>query len=275
MNPGDRIHGFVVKDIRNIKCLNIQVIQLEHIKTGAKHLHISAEDSNNCFALTFKTIPTDSSGIAHVLEHMLLCGSKKHPSDSQFSRVMSSGFKTFINAITTATWTMYVFASQNEKGFYHLADMYLDAAFNPLLKESDFLRQCCRVERATPENSDGKFKYNGIVYNEMLGVFSNPSSLMYQKLFESLFPTLPYRHSFGGNPQEIAQLNQKSLLAFHSRFYRPKNAYTYTYGDFPLEHHLIFLNERLLQVVTEGEPKALNTLAEEHRYDSPRIFNFP
>ena len=275
MNSGDRIHGFVVKDIRDIKCLNIQVIQLEHTRTGANHLHISAEDSNNCFALTFKTIPTDSSGIAHVLEHMLLCGSKKYPSDSQFTRVMSSGFKTFINAITTATWTMYVFASQNEKGFYQLADMYLDAAFYPLLKESDFLRQCCRVERDTSGNSGVNFKYNGIVYNEMLGVFSNPSSLMYQKLFESLFPSLPYRHSFGGNPGEIPHLSQKTLLAFHARFYQPRNAYTYTYGNFPLERHLKFLNDRLLQAATRGESEAVIALGEEHRYESPKTFHFP
>ena len=188
MKPGEISHGFQLSDVKAVPALNIQVFQFLHLQTGAKYVHVASEDINNCFAIVLPTIPSDSSGVAHVLEHLVLCGSEKYPADSQSARIISSGFKTFINAITTSAWTMYVFASQSLPGYYHLADMYLDAVFNPLLRESDFLKQCCRVEQhAGKDRGDGP-QYNGIVYNEMLGMFSNPASLAQAALHGALCP---------------------------------------------------------------------------------------
>lgn len=151
--------------------LNLTAYRLRHTKTGAEHLHIARDDSNNVFAVSFRTTPQDSTGVAHILEHLALCGSAKYPIRDPFFKMLNRSLSTFMNAFTGPDYTMYPFSTQNSKDFYNLLSIYLDATFFPLLKNLDFMQEGWRLEHANVTDRTTPLTFKGVVFNEMKGVF--------------------------------------------------------------------------------------------------------
>jgi len=270
--PGAEIGGYVLKKIVQLTEIESFYYELEHIKTGAKHVHVSRNDRENTFSVAFKTVPKDSSGVAHILEHTALCGSKKYPVRDPFFSMLKRSLSTFMNAFTSSDWTMYPFCTQNRKDFYNLMDIYLDAAFFPLLSELNFKQEGHRLEiEETPEEGI-KLVYKGVVYNEMKGAMSSADQVMGRSLLNALYPDTTYRYNSGGEPSEIPKLTYEQLKDFHRKHYHPSNAFFYTYGDIALKEHLAFIEEKILDGFTKIDPKT--DVDPQPRWDKPRIATY-
>ena len=214
-----------------IASLNIEIQEYRHNKTGAQHFHIAADDSNNVFLVALRTTPLDSTGVAHILEHTTLCGSERYPVRDPFFMMTRRSLNTFMNAFTSSDWTAYPFASQNQKDFKNLLQVYMDAVFFPTLDELDFAQEGHRVEFAEEGNPDSDLEYKGVVYNEMKGAMSSPSRSLWQTLTSHLFPSVTYHYNSGGEPENIPDLSYEELKAFHHDHYHPSNAIFMTYGN--------------------------------------------
>ena len=274
MKKGNRLHGYVVKRIENLKELNSTLIQLEHELTGAKHIHIENKDKENTFAILFRTVPKDSTGVAHILEHTVLCGSRKFNVKDPFFSMLKRGLSTFMNAFTSSDWTMYPFSTQNLKDYYNLADVYLDATFFPNIDELSFKQEGHRLELNKTENKE-ELVYKGVVYNEMKGAMSSPSEILGRSLLKVLYPDTTYSNNSGGEPSDIPKLSWDDLKKFHSKFYHPSNAFFYTYGSFDLEEHLKFINQKVLSEFTKKEMDT--TIGSQPRWEKPEkaTFHYP
>ncbi len=256
-----------------IASLNIEAQEYRHRITGARHLHLAAEDRNNAFAVAFLTPPQDSTGVAHILEHTVLCGSRRFPVRDPFFLMTRRSLNTFMNAFTSSDWTAYPFASQNQKDFKNLLQVYLDAVFFPQLNVLDFAQEGCHLEFEDHENPTTDLVYKGVVYNEMKGAMSSPSTRLAQALSAELFPTTPYHHNSGGEPEAIPRLTYEQLKAFHARHYHPSNAFFATYGDFDVAEHQAHFHEWALRYF-EARPLDLR-IPDEQRYTSPRSVTLP
>ncbi len=267
MKINDRVHGYLVKRVENLIELDSKLIELEHEKTGAKHIHIKNNDKENTFAILFRTIPEDSTGVAHVLEHTVLCGSRKFKVKDPFFSMLKRGLSTFMNAFTSSDWTMYPFSTQNLKDYYNLADVYMDAAFFPNIDELSFKQEGHRLELVQTKDKK-ELVYKGVVYNEMKGAMSSPSEILGRSILQVLYPDTTYSNNSGGEPSEIPKLTLEKLRAFHSKFYHPSNAFFYTYGSFSLESTLKFINEKVLSEFTKKEMDT--RISSQPRWDTPR-----
>lgn len=216
-----------------VESLNIDVAEYRHRKTGAQHIHISTDNPENVFLVALRTVPHDSTGVAHILEHTALCGSEKYPVRDPFFMMIRRSLNTFMNAFTSSDWTAYPFASQNRKDFNNLLDVYLDAVFFSRLDELDFCQEGHRVEFAEPENPDSPLVYKGVVYNEMKGAMSSVSSTLWHTMCEYLYPTTTYHYNSGGDPACIPDLTYEQLKSFYKTHYHPSNAIFMTFGDIP------------------------------------------
>lgn len=275
LKQGDLLLGYKIVKKENLDDIDSVFYQLEHLATGARHIHISNKDKENTFGVAFRTIPKDSTGVAHVLEHTALCGSKKFNVHDPFFSMLKRGLSTFMNAFTASDWTMYPFSTQNKKDFYNLMEVYLDAAFFPKLDELSFKQEGHRLELSIPENNgpDGKnaeprLIYKGVVYNEMKGAMSSPGQIMGRSLLKFLYPSTTYSFNSGGEPSEIPQLTYEALKKFHSRFYHPSNAFFYTYGSFPLKDHLEFIRDNVLGQFTREDPDS--RIKSQPRWNAPK-----
>lgn len=271
-------YGYRVIRTENLKLIDAVYYELEHVKTGAMHIHIETRDKENTFGVAFKTVPRDSTGVAHILEHTALCGSKKFPVRDPFFSMIKRSLNTFMNAFTASDWTMYPFSSENRKDFYNLMDVYLDAAFFPRLDPLNFKQEGHRIEIADGNENDKaslRLEYKGVVYNEMKGVMSSPDQVMIRSLFKALYPDTTYSHNSGGEPADIPTLTHEQLLDFHRIHYHPSNAFFYTYGNLPLEDHLAFITDRVLSRFTRIDPKT--EVPSQPRWAEPRnvIFHYP
>ncbi len=237
-----------------VASLNVTVHEYRHRATGAQHFHIAADDPNNVFLVGFRTVPEDSTGVAHILEHTALCGSERFPVRDPFFMMTRRSLNTFMNAFTSSDWTAYPFASQNRKDFNNLLQVYLDAAFFPRLDELDFAQEGHRVEFADPDDPDSPLVYKGVVFNEMKGAMSSPVRALWDALCERLFPTTTYHWNSGGDPEAIPELTYAQLVAFHRHHYHPSNAIFMTYGDIPPE-----------ELQAEFEARALGRFAQSGR----------
>ena len=254
-NPGiDNItadFGYNIEKITQIKEKNLLLYELEHLATGAKHIHISCRDNENTFGVALKTVPCDSTGVAHILEHTALCGSKKYPVRDPFFSMLKRSLSTFMNAFTASDWTMYPFSTQNKKDFYNLMDVYLNAVFFPLLDELSFKQEGHRIEI---EKDSSDLVYKGVVYNEMKGAMSSPDQIMARSLLKALYPDTTYSNNSGGDPAVIPALTCEQLKTFHKRHYHPGNSFFFTYGNLPLKEHLLFINKNVLQKFGKMDP---------------------
>jgi len=252
-----------------IESLNLVVEEYRHRKTGAQYLHLAADNPENVFLVAFRTVPMDSTGVAHILEHTALCGSKHYPVRDPFFMMIRRSLNTFMNAFTSSDWTAYPFASQNRKDFNNLLDVYLDAAFFSRLHELDFAQEGHRVEFEEPENPESDLVYKGVVFNEMKGAMSSTVSTLWQRLTEHLFPTTTYHYNSGGEPTDIPLLSYEELKEFYQTHYHPSNAVFMTYGDIPAMEHQARFEERALASFDRLD-KVIE-VNDEQRFDTPVV----
>ena len=255
---------------RPIASLQVELQAYRHQPTGATHLHLhNASDDHNVFLVGFRTVPQDSTGVAHILEHTSLCGSERFPVRDPFFAMIRRSLNTFMNAFTASDWTAYPFASRNRKDFDNLLQVYLDATFFPNLDPLDFAQEGHRIEFCEPENPDSPLCYKGVVYNEMKGALSSPISVLWQELTSAIFPTITYHHNSGGDPVNIPDLTYQQLKAFHARHYHPSNALFMTYGDIPAAHHQARFVELALHRFEQSE--VAFSIPDEQRYTTPQV----
>lgn len=220
-----------------VPSLKLEVQRYRHLKTGAEHIHLAADNPENVFLVALRTVPHDSTGVAHILEHTALCGSEKYPVRDPFFLMIRRSLNTFMNAFTSSDWTAYPFASQNRKDFDNLLDVYLDAVFFARLDELDFAQEGHRLEFAEPDNPASPLVYKGVVYNEMKGAMSSIHSILWHGLTKYLYPTTTYHYNSGGDPACITDLTYRQLVDFYRTHYHPTNAIFMTYGDIPAHEH--------------------------------------
>ncbi len=221
-----------------IDTLNVTVEEYRHKKTGARHLHLAADNDENVFFVALRTFPMDSTGVAHILEHTALCGSERFPVRDPFFMMIRRSLNTFMNAFTSSDWTAYPFASMNRKDFDNLLTVYLDSVFFSSLDPLDFAQEGHRLEFDKPDDPSTDLVYRGVVYNEMKGAMSSPTSQLWQNLSSHLFQTTTYHYNSGGEPDQIVDLSYEDLLSFYKHHYHPSNAIFATYGNIPArEHH--------------------------------------
>ena len=270
LKPAKQHSAFQWKRSQRIDSLNITVEEYEHIKTGAAHYHLSADNNENVFLVALRTVPTDSTGVAHMLEHTALCGSERFPVRDPFFMMIRRSLNTFMNAFTSSDWTAYPFASQNRKDFDNLMDVYLDAVFFSRLHELDFAQEGHRFEFVTPDDPESDLVYKGVVFNEMKGAMSSPVSTLWQTVTEHLFPTTTYHYNSGGEPENIPDLSYQQLKDFYKVHYHPSNSVFMTFGDIPAyEHHAVFEEKALSRF--EKLDKQIK-VDNEQRYKEPQIF---
>jgi Zn-dependent M16 (insulinase) family peptidase len=239
--------GYQIRMITELQMINSVLIDMEHLPTGARHIHIGNDDRENTFCVAFKTVPTDSTGVAHILEHTVLCGSRKFPVRDPFFSMLKRSLNTFMNAFTASDWTMYPFCTQNKKDFYNLLDVYLDASFYPNIDRLSFRQEGHRLEIEDISEKDWQLVYKGVVYNEMKGAMSSPDQVMVRSMLNAMYPDTTYTHNSGGNPAVIPTLTHERLKQFHQRHYHPSNSFFYTYGDLPLAEHIRVIHDKVLK----------------------------
>jgi Zn-dependent M16 (insulinase) family peptidase len=252
---------------KTIASLNIDVAEYEHRATGALHYHIASEHDENVFLVAFRTMPKDSTGVAHILEHTVLCGSERYPVRDPFFMMTRRSLSSFMNAFTSSDWTAYPFASQNRKDFFNLLDVYLDATFFSRLDPLDFAQEGHRVEFRDAGDPDSELVFKGVVYNEMKGAMSSPVSTLWQTLTRYLFPTTTYHYNSGGEPDWIPDLSYEDLLEFYRSHYHPSNAVFMTFGNLPVEE----LQQRFEELALSRFERRNEVLsvADEKRYFAP------
>jgi hypothetical protein len=247
-------NGFLVTHSEKIEELNVQFVELEHQKSKAQIIKIINNDPENVFCLGFQTVPTKSNGVAHILEHTVLCGSKKYPVKDPFFSMTRRSLNTFMNALTGSDFTLYPAASCVKKDFFNLLDVYLDAVFYPNLKKLSFLQEGWRYEFEVPEDTKSPLSFAGIVFNEMKGAYASVEERLFHALFEHAFSDTTYGVDSGGDPKVIPTLSHQELLDFHKTFYAPSRCIFYLYGDNPLEEELDFLEKKVLYAATPLKP---------------------
>lgn len=258
--PGTTCHGFAVERCETVPELDSDAYVLRHAASGARLLYLACDDENKAFAIGFKTPPADSTGVFHILEHSVLCGSAKFPVKEPFVDLIKSSMQTFLNAMTYPDKTIYPVATTNEQDLYNLMDVYLDAVFNPAIytKPTIFEQEGWHYELDLPENAEGEgdasstslredtLRYNGVVFNEMKGALSDPMSVLDDAVNAALYPDTAYAHESGGDPRAIPSLTYEQFLDTHARHYNPSNSYITLYGDLDVDRALAFLDERYL-----------------------------
>jgi len=237
-----------------IEALNLTVEEYRHDKTGARHYHMATDDEQNVFLVGLRTVPEDSTGVAHILEHTVLCGSERYPVRDPFFMMIRRSLNTFMNAFTSSDWTAYPFASCNEKDFYNLLDVYLDATFFSRIDELDFRQEGHRVEFEQWDDPSTPLVFKGVVFNEMKGAMSDPTSVLWQTLSRELFPDTTYHHNSGGDPEAIPDLSYEQMVDFYKRFYHPSNAVFMTFGNQPVERLQREFEEKALARFEEIDP---------------------
>lgn len=247
---GQVIHGFKLEKKQFVKEANAEGYLFHHEQSGAKLLKLFTKDDNKVFSVTFKTPPSDDTGLPHIMEHSVLNGSDEFPVKSPFDVLIQGSLKTFLNAMTFDEFTTYPVASRNDKDFKNLMHVYLDAVYRPaLLKEYKILQQ--EGWHYELDSSDAPLTIKGVVYNEMKGAYSAPEEQMGLVMSRTLFPDNAYGKSSGGHPDAIPQLTQAQFEAFHKQYYHPSNSHIFLYGNGDMEQELAFINEKYLKGVSK------------------------
>ena len=241
----ENLKAYTVISKQRIEELKSDGYLLKHNKTGARVALLSNDDENKVFYIGFRTPPKDSTGVAHIIEHTVLCGSEKYPVKDPFIELAKGSLNTFLNAMTYPDKTVYPVASCNSKDFKNLMDVYLDAVLHPNIyhEEKIFRQEGWHYEL---ESADDELTINGVVYNEMKGAFSSPDDVLYREIMNSLYPHTSYAVESGGDPDVIPELTYEDFLAFHQKYYHPSNSYIYLYGDMDMEERLAYLDREYL-----------------------------
>ena len=258
---------FNLEDQKYIKLLDLNAQIYTESEFNCKHIHLDSNSDEKVFMVAFRTIPEDSTGVAHILEHTALCGSKKYPVRDPFFMMIRRSLNTFMNAFTSSDWTAYPFATLNNKDFSNLLSVYLDSSFFPNLDELDFLQEGHRLE-FNDEKPD-ELEIKGVVYNEMKGAMSSVSSQLWAGLSKHLYPSSTYKHNSGGSPENIIDLTHDYLVDFHKKHYHPSNATFFTFGNINPNEIQAYINENVLK---NFEPSLEQIrVKNEDRLNSPKI----
>jgi len=236
------VHGFELLKDENIVELQTRARLYRHVKSGAELLSLINSDENKVFGIAFRTPASDSAGLPHILEHSVLCGSRKYPVKEPFVEILKGSLQTFLNAMTYPDKTCYPVASQNVQDFYNLVDVYLDAVFYPNISPFIFQQEGWHYELKKPEDP---LKYKGVVFNEMKGAYSSPGSLIAEYSQQSLFPDNTYGFDSGGDPEIIPSLRFEQFREFHRKYYHPSNARIFFCGDDNPDERLRLVNDYL------------------------------
>jgi len=255
MKKDDVLYGFKVKRVRELAEIDAVLCEMEH-GCGAKLAFIDRTDANKSFAITFKTLPEDDTGVFHIMEHSVLCGSDKFPLKEPFVELLKSSLKTFLNAMTYNDKTVYPVASRNDKDFYNLVDVYMDAVLNPaaLRNENVFRQEGWHYEFS----EEGELTYNGVVYNEMKGAYSSADNIAEEELMKLLYPNSPYSKDSGGNPKFIPDLTYEKFKEAHARFYNPSNSLIFLDGGVNLDEILPLLDSYLSKYENKSSELSIN-----------------
>ena len=253
--------GFTVTRVETVPELPGCAYVMRHDATGARALWLACADTNRSFSISFKTPPADDTGVFHIIEHSVLCGSDRYPVKEPFVNLLKTSMQTFLNAMTFPDKTMYPVASTNVADLENLMGVYLDAVLHPAIygRPRIFEQEGWHLEAA----DDGSLSYNGVVFNEMKGALSDPEDVLYQELTRQLFPDTAYGHESGGNPRAIPTLTYEAFLDAHARHYALANSYTILYGDLDVDRELAFIDERFRDAATReaGAPNPLEAQA--------------
>ena len=237
--------AYEVVQTENLSDLKSEGILFRHKKSGARVLLMENNDENKVFAIGFRTPPSDSTGVPHIMEHSVLCGSRDFPVKDPFVELVKGSLNTFLNAMTYPDKTVYPVASCNDKDFQNLMHVYMDAVFYPnIYKHDEIFRQ--EGWSYKMDDPDGELTVSGVVYNEMKGAFSSPEGVLDRVILNSLFPDTSYANESGGDPEVIPELTYEQFLDFHRKYYHPSNSYIYLYGDMDMEEKLRWLDENYL-----------------------------
>jgi presequence protease len=268
-------YGFELLDVQEIEELNTTAKRYRHVKSGAELLSLENDDENKVFGITFRTPPADSTGIPHIMEHAVLCGSRKYPVKEPFVELVKGSLNTFLNAMTFSDKTCYPVASKNLQDFYNLVDVYLDAVLYPRLTPEIMAQEGWHFEL---EDRNDPLIYKGVVFNEMKGAYASPDSLIGRYSEQALFPDTIYSNDSGGDPEVIPDLTYEQFRRFHQRYYHPSNAYIFFYGDDDPEERLRLLDAYLCTFNTHTlEPglPAESEIALQPRLPEPRRAVYP
>lgn len=264
--------GFRLNRIERIEEINGTAYEMKHEKSGARLIYIDSPDSNKVFNIAFRTTPQDSTGVAHIMEHSVLCGSRKFPLKEPFVELVKGSLNTFLNAMTYPDKTMYPVASKNDKDFHNLMDVYLDAVFYPrAANDPEILMQ--EGWHYELENVDDELTYKGVVFNEMKGVYSSPDSILERELMHELFPDTTYGVDSGGNPEVIPELTYEGFQEFYRTHYHPSNSYIFLYGTMDIEEQLRFINDEYLSYFDAIEVDTEVTL--QAPFNEGKIITYP
>ena len=244
--------AYELVNIEKLNDLNSVGLLLKHKKSGARVAIISNDDDNKVFSIGFKTPPDNDTGIQHIIEHSTLCGSRKYPVKDPFVELCKGSLNTFLNAMTYPDKTVYPVASCNMADFKNIMDVYMDAVFYPAMYEHEeiFKQEGWHYEL---EDVDGELVYNGVVFNEMKGVYSSADDVLSRYTFVSLFPDSEYKNESGGDPEAIPQLKYEDFIKYHKEYYHPVNSYIYLYGDIDVDERLEYLNNEYLSAFDKND----------------------
>ncbi|KAH8355041.1 hypothetical protein KR093_004217 [Drosophila rubida] len=262
--------GFKCERIEPIPDYELVSCTLRHLGTGTEFWYLDCNDIQNVFSIHFRTKPLDSTGLPHVLEHLVLCGSKKWPVRDLFYKMSTRSVANFMNAMTGPDYTMYPFSSKNEADFRNLMHVYLDAVFRPNLFYMDFLQEGWRLEYKDIHDQDSDIVIKGVVYNEMIGSYADNSRFFKQKMLNYILPSHAYGHIAPGTQLEIPKLTLEDLVKYHSQYYHPSNARIFCYGSFDLEKTLEFVDKEYLSHYEHIDTSFSRTPSEE-RWSQPRL----
>lgn len=265
LNPGNTLEGFVVRRTADVPERNARLHLLEHERTGAQVLHVACADDNKVFGIGFRTPPGDSTGVAHILEHAVLAGSERYRTKEPFVDLLKTSLKTFLNAFTSADYTMYPIASRNFEDFKNLMTVYLDAVFFPLLRRETFEQEGWHDHC---EDESAPLEVSGVVFNEMKGAYSSPFRHLYLALKAGLLPDTCYAFDSGGRPADIPNLTYEQFCEFHRTFYHPTNSFSVLYGDLDLRESLRILDSQFLSRFSRS-PKEIS-VAPQAQFREPR-----
>ena len=239
------LQAYEVQKEEDLKGIKAKGYLLRHRKSGARVVYIENDDNNKVFSIGFRTPPSDSTGVPHIMEHSVLCGSRNFPAKDPFVELVKGSVNTFLNAMTYPDKTVYPVASCNDQDFQNLMHVYMDAVFYPNIYEHE---EIFRQEGWSYQldSAEDKLKYNGVVYNEMKGAFSSPEGVLDRVILNTLFPDTSYANESGGDPEVIPELTYEQFLDFHRKYYHPSNSYIYLYGDMDIEEKLHWLDQEYL-----------------------------
>ena len=268
MKKGQIHSGFEVLDVVDLEELKASGIWAKHEKTGVEVFHVLNNDRENLFAFAFATFPQDNTGVAHILEHSVLCGSERYPLKDAFIVLAQGSLQTFLNAMTFPDKTVYPASSTNEHDYFNLMSVYGDAVFRPLIPEWTFMQEGHRLEY-----QDGKLEITGVVYNEMKGAYSSLDTYAGHWSIKAIMPGTPYSFESGGDPQEIPQLTWEGLKEFHRTRYSPANCRVFLAGNIPTEKQLSFLEQEFFSKLPGG--KACEPITKAQRWNEPKKYHIP